>query len=107
MFGSSHLRHKKTAARIAPGGCGLPAAPADLFDRPCGVPKAPVVLVGAHPSRRLLEVPLAAVIEAHVEAFLELIQGDRVSASVAEELVLQPANKTKLDGANGRKDRFV
>ena len=66
-----------------------------------------MLLVGVHPSRRLLEVSLAAVIEARAEAFLELVQGDRASVSVVEELVLQPAKKTKPDGANGRKDRFV
>lgn len=47
--------------------------------------------MGAHPPQRLLEAPLAVVLEVLAEPLLELARGDPAPVPVVEELVLQPA----------------
>ena len=63
------------------------------MDRLRGVSKAPAVLVGAHPPQRVLETPLAVVLEVLAEPLLELARGDPAPVPMVEELVLQPAEE--------------
>jgi hypothetical protein len=65
---------------------------ADVFlDRIDDVSKASMILVGAQPLQRLLDAPLATVLQAPAQLSDEVIDRNALPIPVVEELVLQRA----------------